>query len=90
MRKSIFIAAVGLVLLGVMWRFGSQILWWVGHFLGKGALDSSYNAFVEGHARMLMAEGSFAKNFGPWVLMGVGLFLLAALYFLGRKYSEVR
>jgi hypothetical protein len=36
---------------------------------------------------MLMTEGSLAKILGPWLLMGVGLILLAVLYLPVRKES---
>jgi hypothetical protein len=85
-RKFISIAAVALVLVGLAWRFAG----WIGRLLGMGGLGSSYEAFVEGYARILMAEGSFAKIFGPWLLMGAGLIILAALYLLDRKHTEVR
>ncbi len=86
MRKFISIAAVALVSLGVAWRFAG----WIGRLLGIGGPDSSYGAFVERYALVLMDEGSFAKIFGPWLLMGAGLILLAALYLLDRQRAEVR
>ena len=86
MRKFIFIAAVALLLLGVTWRFAG----WIARLFGMGGLYASYEALVEGYARVLMAEGSFARILGPWLLMGAGLLLLAALYLLDRKRADVR
>jgi hypothetical protein len=57
---------------------------------GTRGITSSYDAFVESHAGMLMADGSLAKIFGPWVLMGIGLILLAVLYLPARKDLDVR
>ena len=90
MRKFISITAVALVLLGVAWRFAGWIVEWVSRLLGARGLNSSYEAFVEGYAQVLMAEGSLAKMLGPWLSMGAGLILLAVLYLPGRKDSEVR
>ena len=90
MRKFVSFAAVALIFLGVVWRFAGWILEWIGRLVGTRGLNSSYEAFVEDYARMLMAEGSFAKIFGPWLLMGAGLILLAVLYIRGRKDARVQ
>ena len=72
--------AIAILLLGVVWRFAGWILEWIGRLLGARGLTSSYEAFVEGYVGMLMTDGSLAKILGPWLLMGVGLILLAVLY----------
>jgi hypothetical protein len=81
------VTAIAILLLGVAWRFAGWILEWIGRLLGVRGLTSSYEAFVEGYVGMLMTEGSLAKILGPWLLMGVGLILLAALYLPVRKES---
>jgi len=77
--------AIAILLLGVVWRFAGWILEWIGRLLGARGLTSSYDAFVEGYVGMLMTDGSLAKILGPWLLMGVGLILLAVLYLPVRK-----
>ena len=77
--------AIAILLLGVAWRFAGWILEWIGRLLGVRGLTSSYEAFVEGYVGMLMTEGSLAKILGPWLLMGVGLMILAVLYLPARK-----
>ena len=79
------VTAIAILLLGVAWRFAGWILEWIGRLLGVRGLTSSYEAFVEGYVGMLMTEGSLAKILGPWLLMGVGLILLAAFYLPVRK-----
>ena len=79
--------AIAMLLLGVVWRFAGWILEWIGRLLGARGLTSSYEAFVEGYVGMLMTDGSQAKILGPWLLMGVGLILLAVLYLPVRKES---
>ena len=74
------VTAIAILLVGVAWRFAGWILEWIGRLLGMRGLTSSYEAFVEGYVGMLMTEGSLAKILGPWLLMGVGLILLAVLY----------
>ena len=81
------VTAIAILLLGVAWRFAGWILEWIGRLLGARGLTSSYEAFVEGYVGMLMMEGSLAKILGPWLLMGVGLILLAVLYLPVRKES---
>lgn len=77
--------AIAILLLGVVWRFAGWILEWIGRLLGARGLTSSYEAFVEGYVGTLMTDGSLAKILGPWLLMGVGLILLAVLYLPARK-----
>jgi len=57
----------------------------VGRALGVRGLTTTYDAFVEGFVAELMAEGSFARIFGPWLLMGPGLIMLAFLHLPDRK-----
>ena len=73
------VTAIAILLLGVAWRCAGWILEWIGRLLGARGLTSSYEAFVEGYVGMLMTDGSLAKILGPWLLMGVGLILLAVL-----------
>ena len=82
--------AIAILLLGVVWRFAGWILEWIGRLLGVRGLNSSYEAFVESHVGMLTTEGGLIKILGPWLLMGVGLILLAVLYLPVRKDPEVR
>jgi len=89
-RKFVSVTGVVLVLLGMAWRFAGWIVEWTSRLLGPGGVTSSYEAFVQDYARVLMTEGSFAKIFGPWLMMGVGLILLAVLHLPRRKGSEVR
>lgn len=77
--------AIAILLLGVVWRFAGWILEWIGRLLGARGLTSSYEAFVEGYVGTLMTDGSLAKILGPWLLMGVGLMILAVLYLPARK-----
>jgi hypothetical protein len=37
-----------------------------------------------------MADGGFARILGPWLLMGIGLILLAVLYWPARQDPELR
>jgi len=83
-------AAIGFVLAGLVWRFAGWISEWVGRLLGIRGLTSSYDAFVESYVGMLMAEGSFTRILGPWLLMAIGLLLLAVLYWSPGKDSQVR
>jgi len=89
-RKVISIVALAVLLAGVTWRFAGWILEWIGRLLGVRGLSSSYEAFVKSHVGMLTTEGGLIKILGPWLLMGVGLILLAVLYLPVRKDPEVR
>ena len=90
MRSFVAITAVALFLVGAAWRFAGWILEWVGRLLGARGLTSSYEAFVEGPVGALMADGGFARILGPWLLMGIGLILLAVLYWPARQDPELR
>lgn len=89
MRKFVFIAAITIFLLGVAWRFAGWIVEWTGRLFGVRGLTSSYEAFVQRHAEMLMAEGGIVRILGPWLLMGIGLVLLAVLYLPARQDPKV-
>jgi len=89
-RVFVAVAAVALFLVGAAWRFAGWILEWVGRLLGVRGLTSSYEVFVESSVGALMADGSLARILGPWFLMGIGLLLLAALYFPARQDPEPR
>ncbi len=89
MKTFVAIAAVALLVVGATWRFAGWILEWVGRLLGARGLTSSYEAFVEG-SEALIADGGFVRILGPWLLMGLGLFLLAVLYLTARQDREPR
>lgn len=88
MRRFVVIAAIVIFLLGAAWRFGGWIAEWTGRLSGARGLTSSYEAFVQAYAGMLMAEGSIARILGPWLLMGVGAVVLAMLYLPARDGSK--
>jgi hypothetical protein len=84
----VFIAAIAIFLLGAAWRFGGWIAEWVGRLFGVRGLTSSYETFVQSYAGMLMSEGSIARILGPWLLMGIGLVVLAMFYLSARDDSK--
>jgi ATP/ADP translocase len=69
---------------GFAWRVVGWILAWVGRALGVRGIASSYEAFVESCSWLTGAI------LGPWLLMGAGLLLFAAIHWPGRRPSEIR
>ena len=89
MRKCLSIAAVIVFAVGFAWRFAGWISEWTGRLLGTRGVTSSYEAFVESHVGMYLAEGGFARIAGPWLLMAAGLILLFILWASPRKSQHV-
>jgi hypothetical protein len=81
MRRIASIIATACFAIGFIWQYGGWLLEWVARAIGVRGLTTTYNAFVEGFVITLMAEGSFMRIIGPWLLMGAGLLVLAMLRF---------
>jgi len=89
-KTFIAVAAIALILVGAAWRFAGWILELIGRLLGLRGMTSSYEAFVDSSVGALMADGSLARILAPWLLMGLGLILLAVLYLPIGQDSETR
>ena len=85
MRRIVSIVATVCIAAGFVWQYGGWLLEWVGRALGVRGLTTTYDAFVEGFVGELMAQGSVTRIFGPWLLMGTGLIVLAFLHLPDRK-----
>ena len=90
MRSAVSLIAIAIFAVGFVWQYGGWLLEWIGRFIGTRGLSSSYDAFANSFAATLLAEGSVVRIIGPWLLMGAGLILLAALRQLKRHPDGVR
>jgi hypothetical protein len=84
MRSAVSLIAIAIFAVGFVWQYGGWLLEWIGRFIGTHGLSSSYDAFVNSFVATPLAEGSII---GPWLLMGAGLILLAALRLPAHKKS---
>jgi hypothetical protein len=85
MRRIASIIATTCFAIGFVWQYGGWLLEWVGRALGVRGLTTTYDAFVGEYVTALIAEGSFARIIAPWLLMGIGLIVLAFLYLPDRQ-----
>jgi hypothetical protein len=85
MRRIASIAATTCLAAGFVWQYGGWLMEWVGRALGVRGLTTTYDAFVGGYVTALAAEGSFTRIIGPWLLMGIGLIMLAFLHLPSRQ-----
>lgn len=87
MRSAVSLIAIAIFAVGFVWQYGGWLLEWIGRFIGTRGLSSSYDAFVNSFVATPLAEGSIVRIIGPWLLVGAGLILLAALRLPAHKKS---
>ena len=85
MRSFTLFAGVVIFVIGFVLQYGAWLAAWLGRLFGLHTPASTYTEFVEGVTATMAGHG-FMRIVFPWLLMAVGLTLIALCrYVRGRN-----